>query len=243
MPQRLPRKFFTIAIFLINLGISFGQVRSAPIQVLDQRIKLAIEKYVHQNFGLTKGEVVIESHPFNATLENQNLNGEIKILPTRDKIRKGNQILKCGYFQKGKLIRTINLRVNIRTFETIVVSKRALPRQTILKKEHLTFDRRETTKVLRKFYTSMDELLALRTKRFIQLGEIITENMVEPPPLISRGKQVNIHFIKDTLEIIVPGLARQDGYLGENIRVRCLETNKNFKAKVVDSNKVIVNLL
>ncbi len=236
-------KFLSIAICFFNTAISSLWVRSAQTQDLQKKIQQAIHDFVNQNLQVPHGELLIEFHPFNDSFMNGSITGEVKILPKENKIHKGNQILKCGIFQQGQLIETFNCRVNIQTYQTIVVSNKPISLHTILEKEDLILERRETTKISKKFYTSMDELLGSRTKRFIQTGEIILENMVEPMPVITRGKQVNIRFMKGALEIVLPGLARQDGYVGEKIRVRCLKTNKNFKAKIVDPNTVIVNLL
>jgi len=71
---------------------------------------------------------------------------------------------------------------------------------------------------------------------------VITENLVERLPVIARGGGVDIRFKRGLLEITTPGIARQDGKIGDEIRVKCVESKKSYTAKVIDAKTVLVNL-
>ncbi|RMD90447.1 MAG: flagellar biosynthesis protein FlgA, partial [Calditrichaeota bacterium] len=43
------------------------------------------------------------------------------------------------------------------------------------------------------------------------------------------------------LEIILPGIARENGKKGDFIRVKTLDTQKILKAKVINTQNVLIN--
>ena len=88
----------------------------------------------------------------------------------------------------------------------------------------------------------LKELSGLRTTRLIQAGDVITENLVETLPVITRGGGVEIRFKRGLLEITTPGIARQDGKIGDEIRVKCVESKKSYTAKIIDAKTVLVDL-
>ncbi|MFQ5705966.1 MAG: flagellar basal body P-ring formation chaperone FlgA [bacterium] len=239
----LDRRSILFAMVLLYFGSGVCDVRSASVRKIPARMKESIERYVYQNSDVPKEDVVIEFGSFSGEIANISAAAEFRVLPSRGKIKKGSQMIRCGLFLDNELLRRFAVRINVRVFQTVVVSNRPLSRLTLLADDFLSLSRRETTHISRTIYTSKDGLVGLRTRRFVQSGEIVTEDLVEVPPLIARGKEVRIIFKKDALEISVTGVSREDGRLGETIKVKCLETNKTFKANVVDATTVIVPLL
>jgi len=58
-------------------------------------------------------------------------------------------------------------------------------------------------------------------------------------PLIKSGDKINVSTIRGSVIVTADAIARQDGRLGEVIRI-VTKNNKQFKAKVIDSNNVIL---
>jgi flagella basal body P-ring formation protein FlgA len=191
---------------------------------------------------LSKDELILEF----PNLEKQNAAkiayDEIKILPSRKPVRKGLQLIKCGLYRNSQYLKTLNVNTRIRTFQNVVVSKTKLGRFTIVSPGDLQLARLETTHLTKKTFSSLKEMSGLRTTRLIQTGDVITENLVETLPVIARGGGVHIRFKRGLLEITTPGIARQDGKIGDEIRVKCVESKKSYTAKVIDAKTVLVNL-
>ncbi|MFQ5636680.1 MAG: flagellar basal body P-ring formation chaperone FlgA [bacterium] len=215
----------------------------APQKVDFKKIETAIQNHVHRNLKLDDAEWLIEFPDINIKLRNGTTESDVQVLPTKGKLRKGRQFLKCGLFEAGRLIEKFSIPINIRTFQNVVVNKAPLRRHSVLGKAHVTIEKRETTNIHHNIYLATQHVLGLRTTRFLQEGEIITDNLLEHLPTISKGSEVKIHFLKNSLEIVLPGIVREDGQTGETVRVKCLQTNKTFKAQVMDGATVIVKLL
>jgi flagella basal body P-ring formation protein FlgA len=60
--------------------------------------------------------------------------------------------------------------------------------------------------------------------------------------VVRNGEKIDMRFQKGMLEIVLPGLAREDGALGEEIRVKCIETKKIFEGRVINAETVYVKL-
>ncbi len=225
-------------IALLTLPVNQGKSQT----LTTEQLKVTIEKYVLHKLQLSKDELLLEF----PSLEKQNAAkiayDEIKILPSRKPVRKGLQLIKCGLYRNSQYLKTLNVNTRIRTFQNVVVSKTKLGRFTIVNSEDLQLARLETTSLTRKTFSSLKEMSGLRTTRLIQTGDVITENLVETLPVIARGGGVDIRFKKGSLEITTPGVARQDGKIGDEIRVKCVESKKSYTAKVIDAKTVLVNL-
>ncbi len=228
------------ALFLLLL-LSCGQSRASTTQ-LARRVRAAVSHYAVEKLRLPAQDVVVEFPDLSQRVKTLSAAGEPRVLPSQRGIRRGIQILRCGIFAGTELVQAFRLKVRIRTFGNVPVSKHQLPRHAVVTKDDFVWQRRETTRLNRHVQVSEKEIVGKRTRRIVQADEILTDSLLEPLPVVARGNNVDIYFHKGALEIVLPGVARQDGAVGETIRVKCLETRKEFEAKIVDSSTVIVNL-
>lgn len=246
MRKQLPflfRRFgMTAALTVIGL---FGytneiQPQSRSLNIND--VQDVIRGFVQEKLRLSNGELLIEISGLHNRLNGGEIYDEVKVLPTRNPVRKGVQLIRCGLFFRSQLQEKIQARVRVRTFQFVVVSNANIARHEVLRPEMFQLAKRETTNLTRTIFTSITDIAGLRTKRMVRTGEIIVGNLVEALPVIARGSEVEIHFRKGSLDIVLPGIAREDGQPGGTLRVQCLENRRNYKAEVIDSSNVIVNL-
>jgi flagella basal body P-ring formation protein FlgA len=64
--------------------------------------------------------------------------------------------------------------------------------------------------------------------------------MVNKPVLIKRGSMVILIALVGSMEVTASGQAMQDGYEGQLIRVKNVNSNKIVLGKVIEENKVQV---
>ncbi|MFQ5675126.1 MAG: flagellar basal body P-ring formation chaperone FlgA [bacterium] len=238
------RARIAILVFQILVG-SLVLLDCRPVvgqSALKEGLKKTIQQYAEKKLHLTKEELVLEFPNLEQSLRGASTFDQIKVIPARKPIHKGVQRIQCGLLLGGRLKQTLNINVRIRTFQTVVVSKEKLPRLSVLAPEDFALAKLETTSLNGQMFFSIETLSGRRTTRFIKAGEIMTADLVEMLPLITRGNEVNIRFKRGLLEIITAGVARQDGQIGEEIRVKCIENKKIFTAEVLDANTVLVKL-
>jgi flagella basal body P-ring formation protein FlgA len=76
--------------------------------------------------------------------------------------------------------------------------------------------------------------------REIPAGRALSWRDVIRRPLVHRGQMVEVQAGSGTLVITIKALAMQDGARGENVRVRNLESKRDFVAKVTAENRAEV---
>lgn len=230
-------------IFLLS-ALLFGELFAVE-NAVDARkatIEQVIRTYFATSLDLTEDNMLVEIDDLDKKLATLPVFDEVQVLPGRRGAKTGIQILRCGFYSQTALQGTDDFKVRVRTFETLVVAAGLLPRHTILTGAHLTKSKRETTNLTQRIYKDPEDLFGLRTRRILQPGRIVIASAVEEPPVVERGEAVDLRFLKGVVEITLPGVARQDGRIGETIQVKCTDTKKLFRGEVVDAGTVIVEL-
>ncbi len=239
------QRFSDISVLLLGVLLCTATLLRAegPDKAnLDPQIRAAVHAHFSDVLNLPASEIVVE---FPKAIHFRVTNpvwDDIVVLPGKQRTRTGLQVLKVGLFHAGELLHSTAAKVRVRTFQDVVVAQKMLRRHEIVAAQQVVLERRETTKMKRDLFASIEDVIGLRTTRVLQSGEVVTAGMVKTAPLITRGASVDIRFLRGAVEIVLPGVARQDGFYGRTIRVKCLETRKIFEAEILNAKTVLVNL-
>jgi flagella basal body P-ring formation protein FlgA len=76
--------------------------------------------------------------------------------------------------------------------------------------------------------TSKEKIVGMEVRRVLMQGRPIQNQSLSPPIIIARGSRVTIEFRIKSLLISARGKALDDGYLGGDLRVINLESNKSL---------------
>ncbi|HIE33206.1 MAG TPA: flagellar basal body P-ring formation protein FlgA [Thermodesulfobacteriaceae bacterium] len=153
----------------------------------------------------------------------------------------GSNTLLVDYLLGRRLIARVRVVGYVEVNIPVVVLKRPVARFTVLKPEDLGVERRPLTRLPQDVITDPQEVIGKRVKFGLPAGRPIRRSQVEIPPLIRRNQIVKIVARNAHLTVIVKGQARQDGHMGEIIRVRNLSSKKEIYARVVSSDTVEVS--
>jgi len=151
---------------------------------------------------------------------------------------RGQVVIPVRVVLNGGLEKVVYVRAEIRCFDDVVVAKRNIGRHDILKDGYLALTRRETTGLREAFYRETAGLNGLRVRRLITGDRIVLSNMVETPPMVRRGSTVEVAFAHGNLTVVTRGVARQDGWEGDIIRIRMPNDRKELKGKVAGRGQV-----
>ena len=141
----------------------------------------------------------------------------------------------------GRTVRRIAMTVVIRTYAKVLVAARILQRHMTPVPEDVRLVRMETT-LLQRAMVEQEMLGTLRTKRIVQLGSILFEDLFEPVPLVLQGDRVQVRVRSGNVILSVEGVAREDGSHGEYIFVRVPGHGDRLRARVADARTVAVTL-
>lgn len=139
-----------------------------------------------------------------------------------------------------QVVKNQSLRVELIANGMVATSSRDLKRGDILTPENLNLQLQEISQLRSTPFFALDRLLGKKLKRNLRAGEPLLENQVDFPPLIERGSRVTIQAQGRGLLLTTFGEARQNGELGEYIRVRNTNSRREVSAKVLAAGLVSV---
>jgi flagella basal body P-ring formation protein FlgA len=84
-------------------------------------------------------------------------------------------------------------------------------------------------------------LTAKRAKRFLQVGEILCDSLLEPLPAVARGEEVALLYIGRNFTLAAKAIAQADGTVGKRVTVRNVSSGEVFPATVTGKREVSVN--
>jgi len=87
------------------------------------------------------------------------------------------------------------------------------------------------------------ELDAMSMKRVGRADQPLTDAMIAPTPVVWLGDKVLVYYRRSGFQIQMEGLAREDGRLGQSIRVRNVESGKTLTATVTGPGMLEVRSL
>lgn len=88
---------------------------------------------------------------------------------------------------------------------------------------------------------SAAQMIGKRAKSRLTPGETVRKNALDIPPVIEKGKKVNVLYRKGLLSATMSGIALEDGFDDGEIRIRNDASKRTVVGKVVDAETVSVD--
>lgn len=139
----------------------------------------------------------------------------------------------------GEVLRSIHLVAQVRTYAIVAVAARGIDRGDTLRAEDVLLTRADVS-TIRGYYTKSDEIAGNLASQSLKAGAIIQTSIVKPKPLVHRGDRVTMKAVVGGVEIVGSGVSRQDGGLGEYIRVFNTQTRASVVCRVLDAQNVVI---
>ncbi len=140
----------------------------------------------------------------------------------------------------GQTVHRCMVTAVIRTYDTVLVADRTIPRAVTPAADDLRLLRIETTGIDRALVAALDDLAGRRTRRVITRGSILYADLFEGVPLIRQGSPVSVRVTSGSVSITAEGIACQDGRIGELIEITVPGKAGRLKAWVADDRTVAI---
>ena len=171
-------------------------------------------------------------------------NGDPQIRVRRASSRplRGPTVLRVGIDAGGQTQRTMSVTADIRHLRPVLVASRMLRRGEALMLDLVELVECDITQLRHGYFTDIDALGDMRTRRSVVAGDVLTRNHVEVIPVINRGDEVELVARTNSLAISAIGQAMQDGGIGERIRVKNSDSGKVLYGQILDASTIQVGL-
>lgn len=159
--------------------------------------------------------------------KNMNIQGGIAYIPVsviRQNNRKANSVLS----------------VKLKIMKEVLVSVAAIGRKEDLNENLFELRMVDIVNVRGKPIRSPEAVKKFRSRVTINPETILTEDMIEPIPEILVGNRVTAFVANGNVLVSLTAVSRQEGSSGETISIVTTNDNRHFKAKIIDSQNVLI---
>ena len=165
---------------------------------------------------------------------------DIELYPLTSGEPKGRVPFRIEMYRAGEKIATGSVSLNIRVFKDLLVPVRKIDRHELLTQDLFTVKRFDVTSLTERMFTDPEEIAGYRAKQNLMPDRYITPNRVERVPDVENGGPITIVGNSDFLEIQARGVALQQGYIGESIKVKNMASQKILTGKITSPGVVEV---
>ena len=135
----------------------------------------------------------------------------------------------------------VYLGAQVAHFLPVVVAQNDLPRRTRLAAPLLTLQEVDVSKLRGDYFTSIHQLQGVETRNRVRAGEVISSTNLIAAAAVNKGEQIVIVATNAKISVRMLGEALDNGKIGEQIRVRNLQSGRVIRALVVARGRVEVN--
>lgn len=236
-------KFRICMCLFMLLGATAWSADPGDVTVLQDRVCGTIEDFIRGRIEADSLSVVVTPpnlSGFHAELSEDAAGFDVSVAWERsDDALAGSTSVPFVIEGEGRILLRSYTRAVTRLYSRVCVAARFLNRSNILKSHDVRHALMDVTTV-RGAVTHPDRVIGQRTRRIIGQDRIITETMIEPPPVIDRGDRVQILLSHRNIELKADGFAREDGWAGDAIRVRYANRPEEITALVKEAGTVFV---
>jgi len=133
----------------------------------------------------------------------------------------------------------IYLSVRVEVMFPVVVSSEIISPDTLLSESQLRIEYIDQYSLRGQFYADINDVLGSKTKRRINKGTPILNSHL---CFVCKGDAVSIYANSQNLQIKTLGEAMRDGNIGESIRVKNANSNRELEATVIGVGEVEVRM-
>ncbi len=157
------------------------------------------------------------------------------------RLKSGRQIIGVSIIgSSGRLLKKLNVSVDLTIMQRIPVASRELERGRILGSDDVVMKYVDISRIPRGVCMRKEEIVGKRLRRGMRRGEAFISSYLEDIPLVRSGSPVYIIAESGFLRVTAIGRALESGKKGDIIRVRNISSKKIVYGEVVEKGIVKV---
>ncbi len=146
--------------------------------------------------------------------------------------RRGKVELNLAVRGETRVLRNLQITVNIRVEQPMAVATKLIAPETVLGPDNLSIEMRETTGMDDQSIIDPQSLMGKLAKVSITPGRLVTPRLVTLPPAVRRGQGAKIVFRNGNVSVVAEAVCRQDGITGQIIMAKNLASNRLVRVRV-----------
>ncbi len=231
----------TSAAGLILLALASNSGLVSAEEVTPAAIKAAAEGCVRDACP-DGGEVVLEwaDLPLLGELEGRDLEIRPRLMRAPD--ARGPLAVSIEFWKDGQRVDRRAASADLHVYRDVWVAARRIDRNAVIETDDLTIERRDVRLLMGRCFASEVNVVGLRTRRMMAVGDVLSAGDIEKVPVIERGDRVRVTVAVGAVMVTASGVALEDGAEGQVIGVKNDRSGKRLEGTVVARGEVRVDL-
>lgn len=208
--------------------------------ISSQEVERIIKEYIVHNTPWTEDQINIK----NISVSNKLIlpaNWNYNITPAPRSSMIGRSAFLLDITNEDNSVQSSWVSADIEVWVDVVLLSKPLRERQMVDAADVYVGRKELSKLPAGYIDDIKYVTGKRVKRFAGTNSILTENVLEDPPVFKRGDKVFIVAESEVLKVTAVGVAGEDGYKGRPVRVTNMQSKKEVIGEVVDNGTVSVN--
>ncbi|MGQ9846231.1 MAG: flagellar basal body P-ring formation chaperone FlgA [Bacteroidales bacterium] len=155
--------------------------------------------------------------------------------------RGGNVSATIFFYLTPDEVKRVRVTAKVELNMEVLIASRYLAKNQIIGEEDVKFVYKKLSQFPSDILLEKDEVIGKMTTIAINQGEILRKGMLKSPPLIRKGDQVTILIENSKLRITAIGEAKEEGGMGDKIRLVNLTSKKEVFGKILDQKTVKID--
>jgi flagella basal body P-ring formation protein FlgA len=202
-----------------------------------EKVEQEVKSYVETNFAVENAVFQYDFRRINFNLLPSEFDS-VKVLRIGKDSPLGTTIFTLGVYENNKLMKAVPVSIGVTLLVDALVT--TTPINGGEEMCGLALAKRTITGQGEMPVTDLRLVEGKQAVRYIPAGSIVFQSMIEKIPIIKQGDKVKIMVDKGSVRVSADGEARQNGAMGELIRVTNLGSRKIVQAEIIDSLTVVV---
>ncbi len=154
-----------------------------------------------------------------------------------------NKLAKVSLTENGKVLRTFVVPVEVKSYDTVLVTTRTISKGEALNATNTRFEKRSITNSQAGNVIGENfDFRNMASQRPIKAGEIIDKRFLAKETAIYRSNPITAVFQSGGIRLSIEVVALENGGIGDYIKVRSNEYKKIYQGKVINSNQVLIQI-
>lgn len=158
------------------------------------------------------------------------------------KTKLGRQTLWLIRESGNRLVKRYPVTADIYANLFIPVTAKRIKRSNIIGQYDIKLERRKIGRNIDQIIRTEASTWGLQATQMIPAGSVIKYSMLRDKPDVMSGEPVDVLLKKGALSVILEGVAKEDGAIGEAIRIQCTGVNKELRGVLSPGKKVSISL-
>ncbi len=127
----------------------------------------------------------------------------------------------------------------VKAYKKVLVAKHKIKIHTLVNNRDFALKERNIAGLKASPYSQLPASMWLQ--KTMNEDQILTSQYLTDIPAIIRGKKVQIKVVNRGISLTTEAIAQNDGYIGQAVRMKNIQTNKYFLAVVTSSNQAEIS--